>query len=481
MKKKKLFLDKQSSACIILATIVIGFIGTMYLSMSNIGRSYAIPSSGNFPSRLDTDITHNLYDGVGCSGAGPNDDSLSCKIYSFRNLANIGDVPVDLTIPDTRIRTNINAVIYDLYCLDRNLGIASGVQFNDPKEVNGNYDVALNILEKVYLGDKNSATTTDEEYFVTQHAIWYSLVKSGVDTSADANAYVLAIDTAASKGSSLAKSIKSIYDEAVNKAKVKNTMNIFGADNITLTQTSDGKYLETSDLRVEAKVNDISKFDSFTVNAGDDSVIVVDTNGNPKKQFQNGNTFRVRIPISDKNNASSIIANIKINGTFQEGRLYYYTPNKENVQKVLFVNNVYKSMPVEVALNFVKISKQDITNGKELEGATLKVEKDNGDGTYSLVTSWVSSTTPRYIFLQPGKYRLTEITAPSGYELSQEVINFEVGNDGNPIDTVVMKNTPYVTPPDTASNLPIYIYIVGAIVLIAGTVVIYQSVRPVKD
>lgn len=474
MKNKKLFLDKQSSAYIVLATIIIGFIGTMYLGVSSVGKSYAIPSSGENPQVISSDVSHELYDGIGCTGA--NDTSLSCEISILQG----GAGSVNLTIPRFRIRTTVNSVMYDLYCLDRNLDIGE-YSFSNPKEVTGNYDVALTILEEIYSEDKNSKDTKDEKYFVTQHAIWYSLVKSGIDKSDDAQAYVQAIDLAASKNSDLAKQILAIYSEATKKSQVKNSMQIIGADSVMLTQTSDGKYLETSDLRVEAKVNSTSRFAGFTVNTGDNSIKVVDTNGNEKNQFQNGNTFRIQIPIADEKNADSIIANIKINGKFQEGKLYYYSPYEKGVQKVLFVNNVYKDVPAEVTLNFVKISKQDITNGNELEGATLKVEKDNGDGTYSLVTSWISSTTPKYIFLQPGNYRLTEISAPEGYELSQEVINFTVGDDNKPVGTVVMKNTPYVTPPDTASNLPIYIYIIGALILISGSFVIYISIRPRKN
>ncbi|MBO5138277.1 MAG: Cys-Gln thioester bond-forming surface protein [Bacilli bacterium] len=479
MKNKKLFLDKQSSAYIILATMVIGFIGTMYLSFSTIGKSYAIPSSNNDLSDLKV-INTNLEDlntKGGCPG-GPSDNSFSCKVGYFGRDTGLYS---DYVVPTNRITSTINFIKYDLYCLDRTLDLAEG-EYSDPKEVNGNYDVALTILEKTYPGNSDYRNVTEEQYFVTQHAIWYSLAKSGADTSSDASVYAQAIEIAASKNNDLAKQILAIYNEALGKSQVKNSMEIIGADNVTLTQTSDGKYLETSDLRVDAKVNTTSKFDGFTVNVGDSSVKVVDTNGNEKNQFQNGNTFRIQIPIADEKNADSIIANIKISGTFQEGKLYYYSYGSRNdIQRVLFVNNVYRSMPAEVTLNFVKISKQDITNGNELEGATLKVEKDSGDGTYSLVTSWISSTTPKYIFLQPGNYRLTEISAPEGYELSQEVINFTVGDDNKPIGTVVMKNTPYVTPPDTASNLPIYIYIIGALILISGSFVIYISVRPRKN
>ena len=104
----------------------------------------------------------------------------------------------------------------------------------------------------------------------------------------------------------------------------------------------------------------------------------------------------------------------------------------------------------------VKISKQDITTKKELPGAKLVVKDKDG----KVVDEWTSTTTPHYLpeTLAAGKYKLIETIAPEGYGISEEVIDFEITNDGVE-QTVVMYNSPI---PVTA-DIPIPLIIVGAV------------------
>ena len=66
----------------------------------------------------------------------------------------------------------------------------------------------------------------------------------------------------------------------------------------------------------------------------------------------------------------------------------------------------------------VEISKQDITNSKEIPGAKLTIfDKDGKE-----VESWVSEEKPHYIEKLPvGEYTLREVTAPDGYEVAEDV------------------------------------------------------------
>lgn len=110
----------------------------------------------------------------------------------------------------------------------------------------------------------------------------------------------------------------------------------------------------------------------------------------------------------------------------------------------------------------IKISKQDVTTGKELPGAKLIIKnKETGEK----VDEWISTTTPHYVTLLPGKYTLVEITSPEGYGLSEEFIDFEVTNNGVE-QTIVMNNSPI---PVTA-DIPVVLIAAGLIatILIAG-------------
>ena len=95
----------------------------------------------------------------------------------------------------------------------------------------------------------------------------------------------------------------------------------------------------------------------------------------------------------------------------------------------------------------VEISKQDITNSKEIPGAKLTIfDKDGKE-----VESWVSEDKPHYIEKLPvGEYTLHEVTAPDGYEVAEDV-KFTVAETGV-IQTVVMKDAPKKQPETTPTT-----------------------------
>ena len=88
--------------------------------------------------------------------------------------------------------------------------------------------------------------------------------------------------------------------------------------------------------------------------------------------------------------------------------------------------------------NELQVSKQDVTNQKELPGAKLVITDSKGE----VVDEWVSTDEPHVIHKIPdGKYRLTETTAPNGYEV-EESIEFEI-KDSKVAQHVVMYDSPY--------------------------------------
>ena len=129
----------------------------------------------------------------------------------------------------------------------------------------------------------------------------------------------------------------------------------------------------------------------------------------------------------------------------------------------------------------VKISKQDITTGKELPGATLQIldSEDNEikDVSGNTLYKWVSTDEPHYIEGIPvGKYILVETAAPNGYVLNQEKIQFEIKDDGEVV-SVVMKNTPIVDVPATGFNTSLFVLCIGIIAIVSGTIFIGLNVK----
>ena len=115
----------------------------------------------------------------------------------------------------------------------------------------------------------------------------------------------------------------------------------------------------------------------------------------------------------------------------------------------------------------VTVSKKDFTNGEEVAGAEL-VLKDNSGKT---VDTWVSTTTEHRISRLPaGKYTLIETIAPEGYVLSKETVDFEVKSSGD-IQTAIMYNEPKVDVPNTAKDTNKVLYVIAAVLLLAGSTV----------
>ena len=66
----------------------------------------------------------------------------------------------------------------------------------------------------------------------------------------------------------------------------------------------------------------------------------------------------------------------------------------------------------------VTVSKKDLATSEELPGASLKVTNEKGD----IMDEWVSTNTPHVIEgLADGTYTLTEVTAPDGYEVAEDI------------------------------------------------------------
>lgn len=124
----------------------------------------------------------------------------------------------------------------------------------------------------------------------------------------------------------------------------------------------------------------------------------------------------------------------------------------------------------------VYISKQDITTNEELAGAHLELKDEQGN----VIEAWISGTEPHIIEeLKPGKYYLTEVIAPEGYELSTETIEFIVKEDGTVDGKIIMYNKPetIVEVPSTSSFKTITASLIGIMVIAFGAMIIYKNYK----
>ena len=121
-----------------------------------------------------------------------------------------------------------------------------------------------------------------------------------------------------------------------------------------------------------------------------------------------------------------LIETIAPDGYAKSTEIEFKVDNTNKIQKVTMIDKI------------VEITKTDITNEKEIEGAKLQVvDEDN-----NIVDEWTSTKEAHKVKgLEEGKkYTLIEITAPYGYEIA-ESIEFEVSYD-KATQHIVMKDKP---------------------------------------
>ena len=132
----------------------------------------------------------------------------------------------------------------------------------------------------------------------------------------------------------------------------------------------------------------------------------------------------------------------------------------------------------------VQISKQDITTGEELPGATLQIIDEDGN----VVEEWVSTNEPHMIegkLIAGKEYTLRETIAPDGYEIANE-IKFTVNADGTVTDVVMYdEHTPKTDTPYTgiidiphtgvSADNSAELYLVATAVIMVFGMVIYKK------
>ena len=123
----------------------------------------------------------------------------------------------------------------------------------------------------------------------------------------------------------------------------------------------------------------------------------------------------------------------------------------ENVDSTAVSDNGYPLIVMVDDTTKVRISKQDVTTGEELPGATLQIIDENGN----VVEKWVSTTEPHFIeaeLIAGEKYTLHETAAPDGYVIANDV-EFVVNEDGSVTEVVMYDEiTPKTTTPYTGDN-----------------------------
>ena len=412
---------------------------------------------------------------------------LVCTLF----VGTVNAAPNSITVGKGEYLTNIisnrkfHALVASdgsiVYCLDFHKDTPNGSVYN----LAGEADAGLAYILQNGYPHKRYTNNVSHDKFLTAIAVWWYLD----DTTGSSN-----ITNDIKTGSdphNLRPTIKALV--AAAKAYKRPTFSLSASvANKKMVVTTDGKHYQ-SDLITVAS-SGISTYSVALTDAPSGTTIVAE-NGAVKTTFNAGEKFRVKTPIANiKENKLTLKLTISSSGTYYKA--FKYNPADSSKQRVTlsilepFTTNLSAKVDLDLSRSVMKISKKDITNKKELPGATLVIKDANG----KIVDQWVSSDKEHFIYdLPAGKYTLTETIAPNGYILSTEKISFTVKADGT-VQTVTMYNskkpvptptpTPTPTPdepgieievPKTASSISILIYTIGLLTIAGGAGLVYHN------
>lgn len=358
-----------------------------------------------------------------------------------------------------------------IYCIERSkapIGSGTTEKYTLQKELSSK--VAY-VMENGY-PNKSIFGNADKDYYTTGLAIWY-VINPNDSTFEYFN---LANGTYRGNSSDIVVEMAKLVNGA-NSYSYTNPSIKINNSNSNLSLSSDGKYYVSSSMGVKTA----GTVGNYTVSLSNapEGTIVTDTKGNAKTTFATNESFLVKVPVSNvKKISNEFEVNVSAKGTINKA--YAYTSTRSNVQNTgaLYPENSNVNDSTTVKLNVVtvvEISKVDVTTGEELAGAHLELKDEKGN----LIEAWVSTNESHVIEgLAPGKYTLTEVIAPDGYELSKETVTFVVKEDGTVDGKVIMYNTPEtIEVPSTGTFKTITTSLIGLLIIGLGSVIVYRNYK----
>ena len=184
---------------------------------------------------------------------------------------------------------------------------------------------------------------------------------------------------------------------------------------------------------------------------------LIDSNGTPAKYADGTDVGELTT-----DSKGQIVLNNLPYDTYKLQEIYAPSGYKLKTDLVVVVfNSNNKTVTINNEKTTTKITKYDATGKKELPGATLEIQDEDGnivkyctdeDGNSNSECKWISTDKPYEIEgLPSGTYYLVETIAPKGYVLNKEKVQFVVKDDGS-VTEVSMTNELEVEVPDTLGS-----------------------------
>lgn len=383
---------------------------------------------------------------------------------------------------------------------DRNI-LSDARRYNKRKtnlcSVIGNKECNIDNVEYIYQMDKEIKATNTE----------YLLARN--QTELKENKDVNISDTEYAK-------MKQEYEKACPAAE--NTMGTNGKlkvecqviPEVNMTPMSDvcARFTEhiPGDINGDCEVTkeDVVKFEEMIKNKKASSIVNADLNHDKKVDYSDLNILDEYVSYS-LNNHNKIMNAIKsfVNSKNElcESDVKGCNVDEDMLELALTKVGKLMVMPKEIASASmivsskkitIKVSKQSITNYKELPGARILIKDSNGKTVYS----FISDSRVKEFEILAGKYTLTETVSPRGYKSLQSPLKFEVQKNGaikylgsasilfkiDNLNHIVVYNEvdaqqQEILVPDTASDRGKAGTIIGSSLILGGICMLFISKR----
>ena len=250
-------------------------------------------------------------------------------------------------------------------------------------------------------------------------------------------------------------------------------LNTINTDSITYTVTDD--YIETNLIIPDCPKEYSYVFTDYQVNVPS-PITVVDKEGNTTTEFQRGEGFKLRIPISDINNNSiSVTANIIGKGKYDTFGSYGFAENAstKGVSKIDAVINCKRKGNEYVQFNPININYTlqtgnlninviDTETKEKLSNATISIFDRLGNLVYQTTTT----NNEINVTLPVGEYTVKQTTTPENYQ--PVTIEKKVTVIENQESEAILENIKLVEVPDLGQRVKGIVTMIGGITVIIG-------------
>ena len=276
-------------------------------------------------------------------------------------------------------------------------------------------------------GYPNKSITGDrlKDYYITQTALWWYLDEVTGSTNLGEQ-----FKSEGDDSYGMRQYVKSLVDGGLEALRVgyPTTSLSVNVEKNSVSIATD--YYESEAITVSTTANEYT----VTLEGATENTKIISTSSNEEKAtFNKDEKFIIRVPANEITK-STLNIKVIVSVTGVVYKAYEYVPTDSTMQAVTpgiiepTEEKVSTSIDLELTTTKVSVTKYDANTNNPLPGAKLVLKNSAGEE----ITSWTSTNNSHVIRnLTAGVYTVSETEAPTGYELSKDVVTFTISKDSD--------------------------------------------------